>query len=289
MVLRNVIAGLVVAAASLATLGAASAFDESKYPPLKGQWVRGRVPGVTGQPGYDPTKRMGLAQQAPLKPEFQKVLEANLHEQAQGGQDGDPTYICISPGMPRVMNPYGPMEILITPDTIHILLEHIHDSRRIFTDGRGWPEDVEPMLQGYSIGTWSDTDGDGVYDTLEVETRGPFKGPRVYDASGLPLHDDNESTMKERIFLDKSDPSLMHDVITVFDHALTRPWTADKTFRRNPKQYPNWEQTFCTEGNNQVIVGNEAYYMSGDGMLMPTKKGQAPPDSRYFEVQQSKK
>jgi hypothetical protein len=29
--------------------------------------------------------------------------------------------------------------------------------------------------------------------------------------------------------------------------------------------------------------------MSGDGMLMPTKKGQAPPDSRYFEVQQSKK
>ena len=36
MVLRNVIAGLVVATASLATLDAASAFDESKYPPLKG-------------------------------------------------------------------------------------------------------------------------------------------------------------------------------------------------------------------------------------------------------------
>jgi hypothetical protein len=147
MVLRNFFAGLLVATASLATLDAASAFDESKYPPLKGQWARGRVPGVTGQPGYDPTKRMGLAQQAPLKPEFQAILEANIREQAEGGQDGDPTYICISPGMPRVMNPYGMMEILITPDTTHILLEHIHDSRRIFTDGRGWAEEgVEPTL-----------------------------------------------------------------------------------------------------------------------------------------------
>ena len=101
MVFRNLLAGLVMATASLAALDAASAFDESKYPPLKGQWTRGRVPGVTGQPGYDPTKRMGLAQQAPLKPEFQAILEANIREQAQGGQDGDPTYICISPGMPR--------------------------------------------------------------------------------------------------------------------------------------------------------------------------------------------
>ena len=111
--------------------------------------MRARVPGVTGQPGYDPTKNQGLAQQAPLKPEFQAILEANLKEQATGGQGGDPTYVCISPGMPRIMNPYGDMEIVITPDTTHILLEHIHDSRRIFTDGRAWPTDyIEPTLPG---------------------------------------------------------------------------------------------------------------------------------------------
>jgi hypothetical protein len=34
----------------------------------------------------------------------------------------DPTYTCLSPGMPRIMNIYEPMEIVITPDTIHILL-----------------------------------------------------------------------------------------------------------------------------------------------------------------------
>ncbi len=28
--------------------------------------------------------------------------------------------------------------------------------------------------------------------TAEVETRGPFKGPRAYDHTGLPLHFDNQ-------------------------------------------------------------------------------------------------
>jgi len=29
------------------------------------------------------------------------------------------------------------------------------------------------MFSGYSIGKWEDTDGDGRFDTLVVETRGP--------------------------------------------------------------------------------------------------------------------
>ncbi len=31
-----------------------------------------------------------------------------------------------------------------------------------------------------------------------------------------------------------------------------------------------------------VQIGAETYMMSGDGLLMPVKKGQAPPDLRYF-------
>ena len=48
-------------------------------------------------------------------------------------------------------------------------------------------------------------------DVLEVETRG-FKGPRAYDELGLPLHFDNQSVFKERIYRDKADPNIMHDV-----------------------------------------------------------------------------
>ena len=47
------------------------------------------------------------------------------------------------------------MEIVVTPETTHILIEHIHDSRRIYTDGRDWPADMydDPQFAGYSIGT----------------------------------------------------------------------------------------------------------------------------------------
>ena len=121
---------------------------------------------------------------------------------------------------------------------------------------------------------------------LEVETRGPFKGPRAYDATGLPLHFDNESIFKERFFLDKTDPNILHDVITVIDHALTRPWTVDKTYRRDPNPRPNWREFYCVEGNVHIVIGNENYYLSADGKLMPAKKNQEPPDLSYFKQTQ---
>ena len=68
----------------------------------------------------------------------------------------------------------------------------------------------------------------------------------------------------------------------MFDHALTRPWSVDKTFRRSPNPRPIWSLNSCTEGNNQIVIGAENYFLSGDGMLMPAKKDQAPPDLRYF-------
>src|SRR4030088_611158 len=126
------------------------------------------------------------------------------------------------------------MEFVITPDTPYILVDHILDNRRIFTDGRDWPAELEPTLLGYSIGKWIDTTGAGRYDGLEVETRG-FKGPRAFDSSGIPLHHDNQTIVKERIYLDPADRNVLHDQVTVFDHALTRPWTVTKSYPREPE------------------------------------------------------
>src|SRR5262245_31221697 len=70
-----------------------------------------------------------------------------------------------------------------------------------------WPKDAEPSFMGYSIGKWIDEDGRGRYNVLEVETRN-LKGPRAFDASGIPLHTDNQTVVKERIYLDKSDPNI---------------------------------------------------------------------------------
>jgi hypothetical protein len=90
------------------------------------------------------------------------------------------------------------------------------------TDGRDWPNDIEPTYAGYSIGRWIDENGDGVYEVLQVETRGPFKGPGAFDATGLPLHFDNQSIFKERIYRDKANPNILYDEITVIDHAFVK-------------------------------------------------------------------
>jgi hypothetical protein len=282
---RNLIGATALAAVLLAPPGA-QAFDESKYPDLKGQWRRTNAgnPLRIGLP-WDETMPVGLGQKAPLTPEYQAIYEANLADQAQGGQGIDPTFSCLSPGMPRVMIAYAPMEVVVTPETTYIFIEHIHDNRRIHTDGRSFPNnmDDDPQFAGYSVGKWIDEDGDGRYDLLEVETRG-MKGPRVFDASGIPLHQDNKTVVKERIYLDKANPNLLHDEITTIDNALTRPWVVDKTYRRVVSDKPIWwREDVCAEGNAHVGLGKENYFLSADGLLMPAKKDQPPPDLRYFK------
>src|ERR1700678_4122141 len=255
-------------------VGGALAFDDSKYPNFRGRWDRFVVPGLGGQPSFDQTKPWGFGQQAPLTPEYRAVLEASLADQAKGGQGNFTGHDCRAYGMPLMMIAFYPQEYVITPDTTYILVNNADHGRRVFTDGRDFPNEIEPTFQGYSIGKWTDEDGDGVYDVLEVETRGPFKGPRVYDATGLRLHFDTQSVFRERISRDKDDPKILHDVITTIDHALTRPWTVDKKYVHSPNPRPRWGEANCAESmnNSMIAIGRESYYMSGDGMLMPVRK-----------------
>ena len=115
-----------------------------------------------------------------------------------------------------------------------------------------------------------------------METRGPFKGPRAYDPSGLPLHSDNQSIFKERIYLDAADPNILHDEMTTIDNALTHPWKVLKTYKKT--NAPDFVQNICGVGNNHVQIGKDSYFLSADGLLMPVKKDQGPPDLRYFNT-----
>src|SRR3954471_4158364 len=253
------------------------AFDESKYPDWSGEWRLGPPT------KWDPSKPPGRGQEAPLTPEYQAIFEANLADQAAGGQGTDPTYICIPDGMPRAMNVVFPMEIVITPKTSYIMIEYLSMLRRIYTDDRDWPKDHEPAFMGYSIGRWIDEEGTGRYNLLEVETRN-MKGPRTFDPSGIPLHKDNQTVVKERIYLDKNNPKILHNEITMFDNALTHPWTVMKNYRHPAKVM--WFENNCSESNVHVVIGQENYFMSADGHLMPARKNQAPPDLRYFKQTQ---
>jgi hypothetical protein len=72
MLYPKLISGIVLALATLTS--SAQAFDETKYPDLTGQWRRRVVPGLGGQPSHDQTKPWGFGQQAPLTPEYAKIL-----------------------------------------------------------------------------------------------------------------------------------------------------------------------------------------------------------------------
>jgi hypothetical protein len=268
------IAAIVLVAALLRTIAPGQAFDESRYPNLNGQWSRAHP-----RSQWDPSKPRGLQQQAPLTAEYQAIFEANLADLHLGKLGADPQVFCLPSGMPRMMIAYEPIELIITAETVYVHTDHLGDFRRIYTDGRDWPAKIKPSFEGYSIGKWVDENGDGHYDALEVETRA-LKGPRTFDADGLPLHEDNQTVVKERIYLDKTNRDLLHAEITTIDHALTRPWTVMRDYKREHR--PIWHEYVCAEANSHLSIGKENYFLSADGLLMPTRKNQPPPDLRYF-------
>jgi hypothetical protein len=272
-------------AAMVICIDPVAAADEGKYPDLRGQWtgILRRVQGLPGQPSFDPSKPWGRGQDAPLTPEYEAVLEANIKAQTQGAPGNTTGPGCLGFGMPVITYGFEPMEFIITPEVTYVLINWIEHTRRIYTDGRDWPADIEPTMVGYSIGRWIDEDSDGRYHVLEVETRGPFRGPRYYDPAGLPLHHDNQSIFKERIYLDKTDKNILHNEVTVYDQALTRPWSMTRDLRRSPNSRPEWKEFNCAQNNPYVAIGKETYFLSADDLLMPMRKGQPTPDLRYFK------
>jgi hypothetical protein len=266
--------GAVALVALTLAAAVAQAHDETKYPDLRGQWSRGK-----GGAQWDQSKPGGLRQEVPLTPEYQAIYEANIKAEFSGGEAYNPQAICMPSGMPRMMIAYEPLEVIVTAEVTYIRVDHMSEFRRIYTDGRSWPDKIEPTFAGYSIGKWIDEDGDGRYDVLEVETRA-VRGPHAYDHNGIPFHKDNKVVFKERIYLDKANPDILRDEITSIDNALTRPWTVIRTYYRD--RNASWYEHICVEDNHHVIIGKESYFLSPDGLLMPTRKDQPAPDLKFF-------
>jgi hypothetical protein len=272
---RSSISSFALAAALCMALSAAQAFDESKYPNWKGQWVR-----IGGGGLWDTTKPPGRGQAPPITEEYRAIWEKNMAEARAGGQYYNTQVRCIYSGMPRMMFAYEPMEVIVLPDITYIAITFNNEFRRIYTDGRDFPTDEEPSFAGYSIGKWVDVDGDGRYDELQVETRN-LKGPRIVEPSGIPLHEDNQTIVKERIYLDKADPNILRDEVTIIDHAFTRPWTVTRGYTKAAKT--RWVEHSCAENNDWLFIEGDSYMIGIDGKLMPSRKGQQPPDMRHFE------
>ncbi len=280
MLARDLIGGFALVASLGLACTASAAPDGAKFPDWSGQWLRT----YGGNPRYDQTKPI-RKQEAPLKPEYQTRFEASMHDQDLGGHGLDRGYSCLPQGMPRMMSGVSPFEFVLSPGVTYILFERTEFApRRIYTDGRAFPTTEETWFTGYSIGKWLDSGGDGRYDTLEIETR-RVRAPRVWDQSGMPMADDPDGVIKERIALDRNDPGLLRVEMTTIDNSLTRPWTVLKVFKRKTDVW--WSEDDCIEGQAHVTIGDQVYFKSADGTIMPMKKDQPPPDLKYFKRPQN--
>jgi hypothetical protein len=134
--------------------------------------------------------------------------------------------------------PY-PMEFLLTPGKVTIVIEAYTQVRHIYTDGRSLPDEPDPKFFGTSIGRW-----DG--ETLVAETVG--FNDHVQLARGVPHGD----TMKivERFRL--TDPDTMTIETTISDAGvLSEPYTTTATLRR----HRNWtiSEYVCEENNRNSV------------------------------------
>src|SRR4051812_33160881 len=113
-------AAIAFAAALTMAVGGMAGAGGGENPKWKGQGVPVYPAGARSL-AFDPGKPEGLGQQAPLTPEYQKILEESVADQANGGFGNDPTAQCYPAGMPRMMA-YEAQEYVITPDATYILL-----------------------------------------------------------------------------------------------------------------------------------------------------------------------
>ena len=205
-------------------------------PPARGgQPARGatQAPGAAGGRG-----RLGLAAGPQLTPAY---AEKRRENQAKGAEDSQAAN-CLPPGMPGIMGQPYPMEFLLTPGLVTIVIEAYSQVRHIYTDGRPLPDDPDPKFFGTSIGRWEN-------GTLVAETIG--FSPQTEIASNTPHSD--KMKIVERFAL--ADPDTMTIETTITDpEALTAPYTTTRTLRRHRA----WTiaEYICEENNRNSVDQN---------------------------------
>ncbi|MBI4660346.1 MAG: hypothetical protein HY735_16035, partial [Verrucomicrobia bacterium] len=134
--------------------------------------------------------------------------------------------------------PY-PMEFLLTPGKVTVVIEAYTQVRHIYTDGRPLPDDPDPEFHGTSIGRWEG-------DTLVVETIG--FSPLTMLERGVPHSD--KMRIVERLRL--TDPDTMSIETTVTDPVvLSATYSTYSTLRR----HRDWTiaEYICEENNRNFV------------------------------------
>jgi len=179
----------------------------------------------------------------PWRPEIVKDVNALKALDAAGHPKG--LYQnCLPEGMPSfIIMTVASSEFLFTPGRVTILNEFDGNrTRRIYTDGRGHPDDPDLTFNGHSIGHW-----DG--DTLVVDTVGILPETYLPISQSVGIPNDGDTHLVERIHL-------VDELTVEAPHVLAAPWTVTRNFTRNRERRYDIEEGSCHQGD--FIEGKDA-------------------------------
>lgn len=216
---RRAAAGVLLAAATVLVPLIASAADES---PIVGIW----------QPDAKRSERF------PANPPFTADGKRIVTEWRTSHDpiEDDPGKFCQAPGMPSLAlgGADYPVEFVVTPRQVTILMELHQQVRRVFLDQTTHPPKTFPQRNGHSIGHWEG-------DTLVVDTT----AIKAITFGSVP-HSDRVHVV-ERIRAIDDGAALVNEV-TITDPAMyTEPVRVRQYYRRAPAGSRMLEYE-CTEG-----------------------------------------
>jgi hypothetical protein len=169
----------------------------------------------------------------------------------------DPTLACNPPGLPYVLAIPTPFEFVRAPGQLIQLFEYNHSIRRIHTDGRPHPDDLNDTSShewmGHSVGRWEG-------DTLVVDTIG-FNADTWLDRLGHP-HSDALHVVER---LRRLDADTLEYLVVVDD----------------PKAYEaTWEGRLVFERRADWEILEHACVTNDDGYARYKREAWAPPSPR---------
>lgn len=233
--------------------------DIARQPDLSGVWLPKPLAPVDGV--YLPADNL-----PPWTPAAAKRVQRMLADDKAGRPQN--IYIdCLPEGMPSfVLMTLNAVEFLVTPGRVTVLGEFDGNRlRRIWTDGRGHPDDPDLTFSGHSIGRWEGS-------TLVVDTVGFL--PQVFIPIGQSVGVPSNGGLHviEHIHLTGPD-TLQDDLEIVAPKVLTRPWTFSRVFSRNRERRADVVEASCRQGDFTAETDAEGFAVFRP---LPREQGGAP-------------
>jgi len=201
----------------------------AKLPDFTGVWEIGLGGGGGGRGRGAP----------PQGPSLTPTAAAKRKELQSLGREDNQTANCLPPGMPGIMGQPYPMEFLLTPGKVTIVIEAYTQVRHIYTDGRALPEDPDLKFHGTSVGRWEG-------NTLVVDSIG--FSPLTELVANVPHGD--KMRVRERFTLTGPDTMSIETTVTDPD-VLTAPFTTTRVLQR----HRSWTiaEYVCQENNRNFV------------------------------------